>query len=403
MNIDVTKIFISSSSQQTLQPLRDRIKAALENAGHETVMYEYGDMGLYTDDPNQDCLTKVKDADVLVLFISNKAGSLSRSNPNITITYAEFMTALKNDKIVIPIVETQIFNFYKEHIKDELDRAINKYEEEHDREPRFTFPIVKDLLEEHKEKDTVLHKRITEMDVDEFIWAFIHDCFKMTRWTYDYHIADTPDLCTFLLQVLSQVLRKSTKFYLHEKEITQNLLLYDELTVYQDSVTNFMKCIKNAQLNLPLYFKTLSEYLPGQSIYDPYSDYAEHPVPVVNISECKAITLYKKNGDILSLVDSYGSKTPTQLFNITDDDSFVAQTYNKDMEHQEHIFYSEEKQMIYMTKKVGELVLSCHFQLSQVWSSRRVNSYESEIVSAIMDKRQPFDFAIDLLGGMLNE
>jgi hypothetical protein len=69
-------------------------------------------------------------------------------------------------------------------------------------------------------------------------------------------------------------------------------------------------------------------------------------------------------------------------------DSFVAQTYKKEMEHQEHIFYSEEKQMIYMTKKVGELVLSCHFQISQAWSNRRVNSCESDIISAIMEKRQ---------------
>ncbi|MCC3359100.1 hypothetical protein [Bacillus sp. REN16] len=45
--------------------------------------------------------------------------------------------------------------------------------------------------------------------------------------------------------------------------------------------------------------------------------------------------------------------------------------------------------------------MSCHFQLSEVWSNRRVNSYESDIVGAIMDKRQPFDFAIDLLGAFL--
>jgi CBS domain containing-hemolysin-like protein len=39
--------------------------------------------------------------------------------------------------------------------------------------PRFTFPIVTSLLEEHKEKDTVLHKKISEIAVDEFIWAFV--------------------------------------------------------------------------------------------------------------------------------------------------------------------------------------------------------------------------------------
>ncbi len=194
-----------------------------------------------------------------------------------------------------------------------------------------------------------------------------------------------------------------SKFYLHEKNITQNLVLYDELSIYQEAVSKFTKCIIKSTLNLPLFFKTLTEYLSSQSIYDPYSAFAEHPEPIVNISECKAITLYKRKNDVLSLVDSYGCSTPTLEFIVGDEYSFVAQTYNKDMEHKEHIFYSEDKQMIYMTKKVGELVLSCHFQLSEMWSSRRVNSYESEIVSAIMDKRQPFDFAIELLGGMLNE
>jgi hypothetical protein len=57
------------------------------------------------------------------------------------------------------------------------------------------------------------------------------------------------------------------------------------------------------------------------------------------------------------------------------------------MQYLSLIYLSVRSFTLNMTKKVGELVLSCHFQISQAWSNRRVNSYESDIISAIMEKR----------------
>ncbi|MCB5337077.1 hypothetical protein [Bacillus amyloliquefaciens] len=84
---------------------------------------------------------------------------------------------------------------------------------------------------------------------------------------------------------------------------------------------------------------------------------------------------------------------------INDENSYVAETYQQNNDSVENIFYNEEKKKLYLTKKLGDLVISLHYRLLQEdWSEKRVQSYEKQLLTAIMKERRQFDFAADILG-----
>jgi hypothetical protein len=75
--------------------------------------------------------------------------------------------------------------------------------------------------------------------------------------------------------------------------------------------------------------------------------------------------------------------------------SFVALTYQANNNDTENIFYSEEKQQIYLTQKIGELVISAHFKLSEAWSERRVKRQHVPILKKDnLNLDCPFQFRI---------
>lgn len=86
------------------------LKERLEAAGHLPLLFEEN-FGLWTDDALNDCLEKVSESQVYLLFISNKSGSFTNVDPKITATYAEFHRAITENLIIIPFVESHIFNF----------------------------------------------------------------------------------------------------------------------------------------------------------------------------------------------------------------------------------------------------------------------------------------------------
>lgn len=162
-----------------------------------------------------------------------------------------------------------------------------------------------------------------------------------------------------------------------------------------------MQFLLGGEIDIKNTIYTVSMYLKGGNIK--HNDSLLDNRILAQVSNCSAICLYQRIGDRLQLFSYCGLITPTNEYDVTDPNSFVATTYNLENEDVENVFYSEEKQLIYMTKKFGNLVLSAHFRLSDKWSETRVKSYENQILRAIMNKRDQFDFAIDLIGGMLNE
>ena len=402
-SLNSTKIFISSTAQKTLRPLRQMLKERLEAAGHLPLLFEEN-FGLWTDDALNDCLEKVSESQVYLLFISNKSGSFTNVDPKITATYAEFHRAITENLIIIPFVESHIFNFFNEHIKRELDYRIKRFIKENEREPDYTYDIVLEWFEELPVLNEVLWETIKEQDVDPFNWAFIYDVFKHAAWTYDRTLAETEKTCEFVLESLSKVLKQLSPYYNMLDSLDSMIEETQRLTRYMESHSGFIQCIKKGKLNVELLLNKLCHYLTGGPIHHNQSLLMKRQIATVN--KCDAICLYRReeNGqDELTLVGYSGSSDPQKSYMINDEESYVASTYRQNNDTVESIYYNEEKQKIYLTKKFGDLVISAHFLLSESWSETRVKNYEHQILGAIMKERDQFDLAIDLIGGMLND
>lgn len=395
-----TRIFISSTAQAELQDLRLELKQQLIQAGHQPLLFEQ-DFGLWSDDALMDCLKKVEESEVYILFLSNRAGSFTKVDPNMTATYAEFDTALSFNKVVIPFVEKHIFEFFSELIKEDIDIEIASYRETHDIEPRHTYEIVKKYMEKLEKKDTNKLDKIKRQRVDDYIWAFIYDVRTKTNWTYTESLANTQSTCKFVKESLSQVLKELSPYYAFRKVIDDSTQMASRFSKFKLSIPSFTSCIKGGVLETKSLLYNLSFYLTGGDMYhDPTSF---NPRLIARVASCDAISLYKKQNNLLCLLEYIGRITPEEKYELNDQDSFVSCAYAKENEELEYIFYHQGKQRIYMTKKIDDLVLSCHFSLSESWSEQRVKGYEEQILYAIMNERDQFDLAVDLLGGMLNE
>jgi hypothetical protein len=396
--INSCKIFVSSVFQEELKRLRQRLKDRLEEAGHLPLLFE-DNFGYWSNDTIRDCLQKVSESQILVLFIGEKEGSKVPGEP-ITVTYAEFAKALEENKIIIPFVKKPMLDFFKDRLNTLIKRKIDEFEQEFDREPDYTYDIVKEIIENERKNKSELAEKLDNLHVDDFNWAFIYDVYNHTNWTYSLELADSDKACKFINQAISQILKELSPYYSFKDQIIESVDKAEELTFFKFSAFKFLQCINKGKLQIKQLLILLSQYMRGGDIYHNDSSIARRVV--AQLSDCSAITLYKRQHDYLQLIEYCGDITPEKNYMINDENSFVALTYQRNNDNTENIYYVEEKQQIYLTKKIGELVISAHFKLSEDWSETRVKSYEKQILNAILNKRDQFDFAVDLLGGMLN-
>ncbi|MBP3039675.1 hypothetical protein J9303_09265 [Bacillaceae bacterium Marseille-Q3522] len=286
-----------------------------------------------------------------------------------------------HNKIIIPFVEKHIFEFYNEHLSSSIKRKIAEYVSTYDREPDYTFEIVKQFLTEQKTSGTELYSRVEAMRVDEFIWAFIYDVYHNTNWTYQATLAETDKTCEFVTASLSQVLKSLAPYYPLKEQINESLYMAQRLMKFKRSIPQFLQCIEKGKLNIKLRLTTLSNFLLGGEIKHNASPFSR---TVATVSNCIALTLYKREKDHLALVDFCGNVTPAKTYMLHDTDSFIVYTYKSNNDEVEYIYYSDKKQLIYLTKKLNEFILSAHFNLSEHWTETRVKGYENQIHTAIM-------------------
>ncbi len=398
--INSARVFISSTGQESLVELRRIVADRLSGAGHLPLLFEHN-FGLWTNDLLRDCLAKVDESDVFILFISNKCGSYTQVDPNKTVTYAEYYRARKGKKIIIPFIEEHIFKFFLNHIAPQLRHQINSYVKEYDRYPDSTYTILKDWFQQLEVSNPVLFEQIKETRVDLFNWAFIYDVYVNEPWTYNVKLANVEKACEFVLESLSEVIRKVSPFFQDLDAIQELLANGDQMRESLRAANRFHACLKDGGLDTLELLEVLRGYMKGRDV--PHSNSPLDEDIVNRLSDCEAICLYKRDQDYLRLLECVGDSDPTYEFMINDENSYVAETYRQNNDSVENIFYNEEKKKLYLTKKLGDLVISLHYRLlKEDWSEKRVQSYEKQLLTAIMKERRQFDFAADILGGLLN-
>ncbi|WP_026695030.1 DUF4062 domain-containing protein [Peribacillus kribbensis] len=389
-----TKIFISSAYENELKPLRKKLMESLELAGHFPLAFEEN-FGVWGQDKIETCINKVKESDLFLLFISEKSGSFTERDPRVTATYVEFHYAKKEKKLILPFVNDWIKSIYFSDMKQLITEELYKFRSKFYRFPGHIYDIVEPLVKEIEQTREYLYRRIK--DIDPFVWAFLYDVDQSCPFLYDIVLANADELCKTVNIYLSNYLHKGIEYLKNEDETRESLNLAPKLKKYKDYSFQLIRSFKNGVPDLQVILNELAQVLKGANIYNRKGYYVKEEIASFN--DCTAISLYRRKGNKMVYVSHFGSITPKEEFSLTDEEAYVSKTYILNGEV-EYLFFNEEKHQLYLTKRIGEMVLCAHFPFQEFWSSNEVAALQEEIFSAILKERIYLDFAADLIGGL---
>lgn len=107
----IPNIFISSTILD-FHHLRDAVRDTILELEYNPVMSEYGDIGyLPSVSAEESCYQTLKDCQLAIILIGKRYGSISENGNSVT--YNEFITAKKNNKPVICLVEREVLAYKK--------------------------------------------------------------------------------------------------------------------------------------------------------------------------------------------------------------------------------------------------------------------------------------------------
>ncbi|MFE1242777.1 DUF4062 domain-containing protein [Fictibacillus sp. NPDC058756] len=389
------KIFISSAYEDDLKSLRTNVGRVLREAGHEPLLFEEN-FAPWDEDKLQTCVDMVMQSDIFILLIKKQSGSLIHDEQT-TPTYIEYFTALNSKKYIIPFVDKAVKNLYDDFLHQMIDNEYTQYREGHGgTEPDYNIALVRQAIEKlpqpYKEKINSIHP---------FVWGFIYEVRRSTPWLYDLDIAESDIFYDNLKSYLSSNLAIGIQYVPMVKDIMANADAASEFTTYKKFTNELLATIVDGTItNWSYFLHKVSEQLTEGNILIREGTKLEKIIGKHN--SCEAITVYRKENDknLMSLVDYWGNTSPKLFYDLSDNSSYVAETYSNDVES---LYFREDKQMLYFTLKVHEFVLCFHFKLSGYWIDKKVSVYEKEIKSAIMKPSLYLEFVINLIGGIRYE
>ncbi|MBJ7983003.1 DUF4062 domain-containing protein [Bacillus cereus] len=387
------KIFISSAAERQLKTLRRNLKTELNEAGHDAIIFEDGDFAPWDTNTLRTCVSKVKECQVFILLISKKQGTFLKEERT-TPTYIEFHTALQEEQYILPFVDEEVHELYFQYVRSDIHQRVSEYYKEHNRKPDYIDQIVEEVVESHPYKERL-------KDVDNYVWGFLYNVEGACGWLYKLDFADAVNFYKNVKAYLSDRLARSIKLLPLENDIINNAEQAEEFAKFQEFSSFSLGLLKEGGI---LDFKGLLERLVrnlkgSEVVHLPGSYIAEI---LVKYEDCNAVSLYKHKDGLMNLVAFNGAITPTQLYDLKSDDSFVVDTYNKDTQG---VYYNEHKTLLYCTIKAGEYVLCFHFPLEKKWPETKVNSFRDDFYNAIMTSNSSiyFEFIQQLLGGIKDE
>ncbi|WP_179861489.1 DUF4062 domain-containing protein [Bacillus toyonensis] len=383
-----TRIFISSAYDTQLIPLRLGLKTQLEESGHYPLLFEENFFP-WESDFMDTCLRKVEESDIFILIINQNVGTYWEEDKT-TPTYMEFYTAIKEGKYIIAFLDVEIRDLYNQHIKDPLKAKYNEYFTEHNKNPDYTIDIVRDVLQ----NDVGKYQLPKISHIHPFIWAFIYDVQYQNIWTENLVIAESPNFYSKVKSYLSDRLGEGIKLVPMKKEIYQNAIAANEFTLYQDYTSRQVSFLEEGKITdwTSFLYNGISPLQGGEIYRRPNTALAER---IGTFQNCNAMTVYKRVKDKMKLCGCCGSTTPTPEYNLNDEESYVATSYNQNTTE---IGYSEEKNLLYYTLKTKEYVLCFHYPINMI--SGKATAYKKEINCAIISNTLFTDFLADLIGGL---
>lgn len=393
------KIFISSAYENDLKPFREDLAKELRDSGHLPILFEES-FGFWGNDTIRKCIEKVKESDVMLLFISNRSGSFTRDDPNVTATYVEYHTALKENKLIIPFVKNDIAEFYRKDIKHLISREIEVYSNNNGFKPDYTYRImhnVREYVEKHNRNLMGVYEK-----TDEFVWSFLYDIDIQSTWMYPIELSRSKETFQAIKEYLSEFIKLGVSYIPLKEEIERNTYNAKMFSDYTGFVGSALTAFKNNNLDTELLLSKITGNLEGGIVYNTNSPYVKSKLG--SIHNCSGATLYKRKNEKLVCVSYYGVSTPTKEYKLDDLTSFVAETYKQETE-KENMYFQNNKKRLYITRKIGPHVFCTHYNIEGSWNKKKIIAYEKQLLSVIINvkTRLYYDFVFKLIGGLENE
>lgn len=332
----------------------------------------------------ENCLKKVDESDLFILYIADQAGSYLQQD-DATVTHIEMLHAYNQKKSMIVFVDDSIHElFFHKNVYRNIQAAMDTYQQENGCEANSVYTLVKEL-------------KGLPQNVDVYTWVLLYDIVRKGIYWEQLHRG--VGLTEKLTHYLSNRLKTGLSLLPDQKQIIRNAILAEEYGEFQDLVIEVMPLfhtITIQQQDWQTFLTILREKLKGAQIVKetPYRQEV-----LGSFGNCTGIALYKREETIMRRIERDGRAQGEAFYELTEKDKFVVDAMLKP--HEEGLYYREDKRTVYFTTKIGQYVLSAHFKLDRSWSKTRVMTFQKEIISAILKTNRMYVLFVKLaLGGM---
>lgn len=379
------KIFLSSASQTSFTQTRSISFEKLRTLGHDPLMFERNFGAWHNgEDSISRCIRMVSECDIFVLFVGERAGSITSHGRSVT--HLEFEQALAEEKSILVFVEPDIKSEYLGSVKRIIDEYIASC-----RTSGLGKPTSIDIVQHIGSNKAKINAQ--QQHVDDYVWYFLHEIMAEEKIFVENLMPGVPIEWDSLL---SDMLRDGVEMLRNKKAIEETMVQTKELQHYKkftSKIIPFLKLgLKTDLRDLILEFKNSAL---GNIIVNDFG-YVQRKIG--EIRNCSAVTLYKRDQDKMILIQSVGEAT-ARNFNMEDDTSFVVLTQKG---ASDNIFFREENNSLYVCLKGNDFVLTFHFPCGEEWSSQLYLDYQSNVESGIMIKNGDlFYTAVLILEGVI--
>ncbi|CAG7646504.1 hypothetical protein PAESOLCIP111_05177 [Paenibacillus solanacearum] len=377
-----TKIFISSVAQDSLHQLRQSMWDILRELGHEPMLFErnFGAWDSHIN-PVQKCIECVRESDVFLLFISNKAGTFYEKSQR-TVTHMELIEACARSKTVLVFVDSTVKAEYFTKAKGLIEEYVEAYKAE-----MSSFPKASEIV-------TALRSTQLSSHVDPYVWFFIHDIVGRGIYFEDLNLAVAPDWKVYF----SDLLRRGIQLMPFKDAIETNERQLDLYDNFYEMLSNAIPSVNIAGFrNLKAFLESFQRSVTGDVVENDFGFVKE---PAGSFGDCSAVTLYEFQKDRMVLMEKTGSATGEDYYLLDNKDSFVALTYsNSDPDDQ--VFFKESNCTFYFCLRLPKHVMTFHLPCEPEWHADKFMASKDTVIRVIINKNAlAFDFARMLIGGM---
>jgi hypothetical protein len=380
-----TKIFLSSASQPSFAQTRNASFEKLRSLGHEPLMYERNFGAWHNgEDAIARCIRMVSECDIFILFIGDRAGTITEHGRSVT--HLEFEQAINEGKSVLVFVEPEIKAEYLDNVKHIIAECI-----EASRAREAGKPTSKEIVRHLRMNENRISAR--QRHVDHYVWYFLHEIMAEEKIFVENLAPGVPiDWET----LLSDMLRDGVEMLRNKKDIVRTLEQTKDLQHYKNTISRIIPFLRlGLKSDLPVLLTEFRNAALGNMIVNDFG-YVQRKIG--EIKDCSAVTLYKPAHDSMICIAS-SSNVSVGKYSMDDDTSYVVITQKSGTNH---VFFREDNKSLYFCLKGNDFVLTFHFPCGQEWTKELFLDYRSQVASGIMLKNgELFDTAVSVLEGVV--